>query len=361
MEAPVWSCRMPRAVIDLGWGLEGMMSQRIWIGVPLMAAVVGLCVVMLGAFVRLSDAGLGCPDWPGCYGMLGAPDEVHEIAAANAAFPHRVVESGKAWKEMIHRYLASTLGLLVVIIAIHAWWIRRRGEIPWLPSLLLVLVIFQGMLGKWTVTHLVNPAIVTGHLLFGITTVALVWWLFLLRWRPHVSGGVRRTAAVGLALVLGQVFLGGWTSTNYAALGCTDFPGCFAGAGWPTMDFGAGFTLWRPLGVNYEFGVLDASARAAVHMTHRLGALLVLVYIGALAFGLVRDPRDQIARRLGGMLAVVLSAQVGLGIANVLGSLPLAVAVAHNGGALVLVLGLIAVLQLARVPRAGAGSTAPVL
>ncbi len=317
------------------------------------AAVLALAVVMLGAYVRLSDAGLGCPDWPGCYGRVGAPHSEQAIEQANAAYPHRPVETHKAWKEMVHRYLAGTLGLMVLALAALSWLNRRRlGIGVKLPTLALALVVFQALLGMWTVTLLVNPTIVTSHLIGGMSTMALLWWISLREGRrpsaPVKSPmlALRPWALGALLLLAGQIFLGGWTSTNYAALACVEFPTCHGDLWWPDTDFAEGFTLWRELGVNYEFGVLDSEARTAIHLTHRIGALVVLLYVGALALSLLRRGGSRAQRSLGGAMGLVLLTQIVLGITNVLAHLPLPVAVAHNGGAAMLLLCLLALLHI---------------
>ncbi len=303
------------------------------------ATVLALAVVMLGAYVRLSHAGLGCPDWPGCYGRLAAPSHPDTVAAANAAYPDRPVHTGKAWKEMVHRYLASGLGLAILVLAGLAWVGRRSGLPVGLPTLLVALVVFQGLLGMWTVTLLVNPSIVTLHLAGGLGTAALLWWLtlrqgglFVAPLSPAVEG-LRPWAWLGLGLVCLQILLGGWTSTHYAALACPEFPTCHGSEWWPRADFADGFSLWRPVGVDYEGGVLDGPARTAIHLAHRAGALAVLLYLGGLALVLVRRAGAGVHRRLAMALAAALVLQVGLGIASVLGQLPLGLAVAHNGGA----------------------------
>jgi cytochrome c oxidase assembly protein subunit 15 len=310
-----------------------------------LASVLALAVVMLGAYVRLSHAGLGCPDWPGCYGRLAAPSHPEAVAEANAAFPDRPVHRGKAWKEMIHRYLASGLGLAVLLVALLAWTGRRRSGLPvGLPTLLVGLVVFQGLLGMWTVTLLVNPSIVTLHLAGGLATLALLWWLTLRQGRlflapvPPRLAVLRPWAVLGLALVCGQVLLGGWTSTHYAALACPEFPTCNGGDWWPSADFGAGFSLLRPVGVDYEGGVLDGPARTAIHLSHRVGALVVFAYLSMLALFLMRRAGQPVHRRLTMALVGVLVLQAGLGISNVVAQLPLGLAVVHNGGAALLLL-----------------------
>lgn len=316
----------------------------------LLALALCFVVVTIGAYVRLSDAGLGCPDWPGCYGHLGVPAQETDIAAANAAFPERPVETGKAWKEMLHRYLAGALGLLILAMAGLAWWHRReRGQQRALPGLLLALVVFQAVLGMWTVTLLLKPLVVSAHLLGGMAVLALLL-ICLLRQGGHLRalparspGRLRLLAGIGLAVLVGQVFLGAWTSTNYAALACPDFPTC-QGAWWPETDFGEAFTLWHGLGRSYEHGILDSAPRATIHLVHRLGAIAtaaVLLLLAAAAY--VRGGADGRWRVLGGLLAVAVLLQVGLGVTAVLAHLPLTVAVAHNGGAALLVLVVMAI------------------
>ncbi len=341
-------------------------------------AVLAMAVIMLGAYVRLNDAGLGCPDWPGCYGRVVAPSHPQAVAEANAAFPEWPVESHKAWKEMVHRYLASGLGLAILVLAAVAWRGRDRGLPLMLPLLLVGLVVFQGLLGMWTVTLLVNPTIVTAHLAGGMATLALAWWLALRTGLSPAQPQVVPSPAVarlrpwawgGLVLLAIQILLGGWTSTHYAAVACIEFPTCYGGQWWPQTDFGEGFAIWRPIGPNYEFGRLDSAARTAIHLTHRLGALAVLLYLGALATLILRRARGAGERHLGLALWAVLLVQVGLGITNVVGHLPLWVAVAHNGGAALLLLTLLVVIhrlnpvpaaQTSNAPRSfGAHSTEP--
>ena len=312
--------------------------------------VLALAVILLGAYVRLNDAGLGCPDWPGCYGRVVAPSHPQAVAEANAAFPERPVESHKAWKEMAHRYLASGLGLAILALAAVAWRGRARGLPLAAPLLLVGLVIFQGLLGMWTVTLLVNPTIVTAHLAGGMTTLALAWWLAL-RTGPTPeapSAGLTRLRAWawgGLVLLGTQILLGGWTSTHYAAVACIEFPTCYGGQWWPPTDFAEGFALWRPIGPDYEFGHLDSAARTAIHLTHRIGALALLLYLGTLAIVVLRRAGNSGERRLGLALGALLLVQIGLGITNVVGHLPLWVAVAHNGGAALLLLALLTLIH----------------
>ncbi|MES9968699.1 MAG: COX15/CtaA family protein [Candidatus Thiodiazotropha sp.] len=312
-------------------------------------------VILVGAYVRLSDAGLGCPDWPGCYGKIVVPVNETAVADANRAFADRPLDQGKAWKEMVHRYMAGSLGLAILLLAIIAWRERRHINQPLLlPTLLLLLVIFQAALGMWTVTLLVKPAIVTAHLLGGFATFVLLG-LLVLKLRPvgslhalHTSQSLRRWIQLSLLVLLLQISLGGWTSTNYAALACSEFPTCYAGSWWPEMDFSEAFVLWRGLGINYEFGVLDNSARAAIHITHRIGALITTLILGLLVWRLTRPNSVPLLRKLGLTLLLLLTLQITLGISNVLGHLPLSIAVAHNGGAALLLLLLVILTWVSR-------------
>lgn len=316
----------------------------------LAAVLVAFVVVVLGAYVRLSDAGLGCPDWPGCYGRMVLPADSGERTAAAAAFPHRPLEAGKAWKEMVHRYAAGGLGLLILCLAARAW--LRPGMRAGVPTALLGVVIFQALLGMWTVTLLLKPLVVVAHLAGGFSVLALLWWYWL-----RLGGGevLRRgsappwavpAAGIALALLVIQILLGGWTSSNYAALACTGFPAC-VGEYWPDMEFAHGFTLWHGLGIDYEGGILDHPARVAIHMTHRIGAGVVALVLGGLGLGLVLVARGA-PRALGAALLAALSLQIGLGVANVLMYLPLPVAVAHNGAAALLLLTLLSVYYAVR-------------
>jgi cytochrome c oxidase assembly protein subunit 15 len=317
------------------------MTDTLFRRLALLAAALALGVVVLGAYVRLSDAGLGCPDWPGCYGHAGVPESEVELLQASEAFPDRPVEAHKAWKEMVHRYVAGTLGLLIFAAAVLAW---KRGTQRGLTTGLAVLVVFQALLGMWTVTLLLKPAVVSAHLLGGMATLALLW-LFALRthdWFGGAANGLRSLrpwAALGLGVLIVQIALGGWTSANYAALACTDFPTCH-GSWLPEMDMADAFVLWRGLGVNYEFGVLDHPARVAIHFVHRLGALITFLVLGALALVLLGRGVGRL-RTLGSILGVLLLVQVGLGIGNVVLSLPLPVAVSHNAVAALLLLTLV--------------------
>lgn len=363
-------------------------------GLTALAAIFALGLVMFGGFVRLSNAGLSCPDWPTCYGEVTWPEHAHDIARADAAFPGRPVETHKAWREQGHRFLAGTLGVLVLILALLASWQSRaaraavlvaaalaaggvtlymRGEHVWSSALAagaialplfaalglrrpgawkicvltLAVIIFQAMLGMWTVTLLLKPIVVMGHLLGGMATFGLLAYAAL-----RFAGvgavndrlaGLRRMTALGIVLLATQIALGGWTSANYAALACGYGPGSFPqclGQWMPDTDFHQGFVLWRGVGVNYEGGVLDMAARTAIQMTHRFGALVVFCYVAALSLRAASHG----LRGYGVLVALALVAQVLLGISNVYFGLPLPVATAHNGVAAVLLLTLLAVL-----------------
>lgn len=328
----------------------------------LLTAVLALGVVVLGAYVRLSDAGLGCPDWPGCYGHLVVPESEAAVANANAAYPDRPLEAAKGWKEMIHRYFAGTLGLLIFALAIVAWRKRNVSGHPLVMPLLLVgLVIFQAMLGMWTVTWQLKPAVVLAHLLGGLTIVSLLWWQALRMRRLGTNSSpplaprhwLKAALALGLVLVVAQIALGGWTSSNYAALACNQFPACENGQIWPNnTNFQEAFVLWRGLGINYEYGVLDAPARIAIHLAHRLGAVIVAIFTLGLAFALWRWVPGRAAKWSAAILALLVTVQFVLGVSNVLLSLPLPVAVAHNAVAALLLLTFVTLNHLIRPVRA---------
>ncbi|CAN4273981.1 ctaA Heme A synthase [Methylophilaceae bacterium] len=313
---------------------------RYFKGLVLAATLLALCVVSLGAYVRLTDAGLGCPDWPGCYGTLTVPQSEAAILQAQTTYPDSAVEVGKAWREMAHRYLAGTLGLLVLAIFVLGW--KAHNEIkssPYTSSFLLLLIGFQAMLGMWTVTMLLKPAIVSAHLLGGMSTLAVLSWLAHRHWGYYSDGIVtcqRQRLAIRLALVLlfMQIFLGGWTSTNYAALACTDFPTCH-GAWVPDMDFKDAFHMVRELGLSKDGSALSLASLTAIQWTHRVGALVIFIYLGAL--GLTTLKYWQL-KRWSVLLLVALITQIALGISNLVLHLPLVLAVAHNFTAALLVI-----------------------
>lgn len=358
-------------------------------------------VIVLGAFTRLVHAGLGCPDWPTCYGHLWVPNEAHEIETANSRFQSTPVETNKTWPEQIHRLCASALGLVILAIFVVALRAETRREGAWqlwlplgvlvagvvarvfvgdwldpylwvvvvlyfgnvwrlsrqqkltralLPSVLAGLVIVQGFFGMWTVTLKLWPQVVTAHLLGGFATLSAIWLLLQtlvsVNWRiaAHEMALMVPLKPLGLAalfVVIIQIVLGGWTSSNYAALACPDFPYC-QNAVLPDADFRQGFNVFQQVGPNYLGGLLDNHARIAIHFSHRIGAVLVLALNLWLVYGLWRSGMTQ-AKKTAQLLAAVLTLQIGLGISNVVLSLPLLVAVAHNAGGALLLLVLVTI------------------
>jgi len=300
-----------------------------------------LFVIVLGAYTRLTDSGLGCPDWPGCYGFLTVPETDSAVANAEAAFPERPVEADKAWIEMIHRYFAGTLGLLILAIAVISVKQRESNQPLKLPLIILVLVVFQAALGMWTVTMNLLPVVVMGHLLGGFSILSL---LFLLRLRLaefRIPGGdqkvrgLARMALLGLVILVIQIALGGWTSANYAALACTELPVCEGN--WASrLDLAGAFSL--PEAQNYEYGVHDYEQRMTMHIVHRFGALVTFIYWCWLGIQLFTSAMSDMIKNQALLLVLVLGLQVVLGVSNVVFSLPLFVAVAHNGVAALLLL-----------------------
>jgi len=320
-----------------------------------------LIVVSLGAYVRLTAAGLGCPDWPGCYGHLTPSGG--DAANAPEAIAGRPYEAGKAWREMIHRYAAATLGLTIVLIAALALTTRREQRLSApLPLALFAIVVVQGLLGMLTVTWQLKPLVVTLHLLFGMTTLALLMWLALSlprgSWeataragpaRAQSGGaadlaGARRLVRLGLAALAVQIALGGWTSSNYAAVACPDFPTC-RGAWWPAADFRDAFVLWRGLNIDYEGGALAASARIAIHLTHRLGALVTALALTLAALAVLRRRGLAAARVRAWAVLAALALQLTIGISMVEKGFPLWLATAHTAGAALLLLATLALLR----------------
>ncbi|KRD32134.1 cytochrome oxidase assembly protein [Lysobacter sp. Root916] len=363
-----------------------------------LAVALALCVIVFGAFVRLSNAGLSCPDWPTCYGRAAWPTAAHE-ASDHVATAIRPVEVHKAWREQFHRMIAGLLGVLTLTLALLAARRRRYGvaqvivaavlvavSIPlymkgqhvaasvlaalgeailliaalrWnnsdlsrVAALTLAVIVFQALLGMWTVTWLLKPIVVMGHLLGGLLTFSLLLWM---AWRATdlpirlaEAVTVRKLVILGIALLGVQIALGGWTSANYAALACgNDFPTC-VGQWWPKHDVREAFVLWRGIGVDYEGGILDGEARIAIQLAHRAMAMLVFVYLLGLAVKLLRTPG---MLGWGTLLALLTLAQVGLGIANVKLGLPLTVAVLHNAGAVLLLFVLVSLLARLRAPE----------
>jgi len=301
-------------------------------------------LVMFGAFTRLTDSGLGCPDWPGCYGHANPLLAHASISAAQEAMPTGPVTQGKAWIEMIHRYLAMAVGVLIIAQVVIAWWrwiksqrLERKFQ-PWWPTALLLLVCLQGAFGAWTVTLKLQPAIVTTHLLLGLSLLAMLAWVAA-RQTDHtpVALSVRMLKApalLGLSLLVVQIALGGWVSTNYAALACTDFPLCH-GTLVPNMDFENGFSLWRHLGKTADGNYLPFPALTAIHWVHRSFAFIVATYLIVLA-ALAR--RDNRLRQTAGWILIVICLQLATGLSTIYFNWPLAIAVVHNGGAALMLL-----------------------
>ena len=372
------------------------------------AVVLTLCVVVFGAFVRLSDAGLSCPDWPTCYGRAAWPQAPAEVAD-HAASQIRPLETHKAWREQVHRHIAAGLGVLVLVMALMAARKRRHGALQIIgasalvaaaipaymyghiglafgmagvgeailllaalrwsnidlaraAAITLAVIIFQALLGKWTVTLLLKPVIVMGHLMGGLLTFSLITWM---AWRAtHLpirlanAATLRRWLYAALAVLAVQIALGGWVSANYAALACggggwatgshhyLDFPRC-VGQWWPQADFREGFVLWRGVGVDYEGGILDGQSRIAIQMAHRIGAVAAFGVLIAFAGQLLRTPG---MRGWGSTLAALTVVQVALGILNVKLALPLWLAVLHNAGAALLLFVLVSLLARIREP-----------
>ncbi|TNF32613.1 MAG: heme A synthase [Gammaproteobacteria bacterium] len=381
----------------------------------LMAVMMAAVVIMLGAFTRLVDAGLGCPDWPTCYGHALWPDETHEIDAANMAFPETPVETHKTWPEQVHRLFASGLGLISLLIlflsirksddsrlkwslaALAAAWFAllvtkivikanttvtaeafhglsdivigvlvlsgfvvlallpraQRSRQPMkLPALIVGFVILQGLFGMWTVTLKVWPQVVTTHLLGGFTTLSLLWLLVLrldnrVWWLKtpdsHRVAALRPWVIAGFAIVIVQVALGGWTTSNYAAVACPDLPTCQT-QWWPQTDFAQAFDVFQGIGPSYLGGRMDNAARVTIHLTHRIGAIVTFVYVLLLAWKLFRVPLPE-TRRMAIIVGGTVMLQFLLGLSNVIFHFPISVAVAHNFGGAVLLLVFVTLLH----------------
>ncbi|PSU32943.1 COX15/CtaA family protein [Photobacterium lutimaris] len=324
---------------------------RLWVALTF---ALSLCVIALGAYTRLTEAGLGCPDWPGCYGFAGVPQNETQQALAASRFPDAPLEAGKAWNEMLHRYVAGTLGLMILALNILAW--RKPSRPKGLPALLLATVIFQALLGMWTVTMVLMPVVVMAHLLGGFTTASLLFllWLRLGRTPSHTSSaqsssGLQAFALLGLLVVVGQIALGGWTAANYAAVVCTQLPLCEVD--WQQGFDASAFALIQPEHDTYQYGVLDYQQRVTIHVTHRMGAMVTAGVLFVLACLLWRH---RALRGVAVMMLLVLAGQIGLGITNIVASLPLSVAVAHNVTGVLLLLSLVAVnMQVYRMRLAG--------
>lgn len=304
-----------------------------------------LDLIMFGAFVRLTDSGLGCPDWPGCYNNITPVGAAGHIDRALEIMPYGPVSFFKAWIEMIHRYAGSLLGLLIITIVYMAWRYRAKlGHTPRLAIVALIAVCIQGAFGAWTVTHKLMPVVVTSHLLGGMTLLALMTWLAA-REKTHlpIDGAARRWRpwmAFGLALLFTQIALGGWVSTNYAALACMDFPTCH-GQWFPPMDFKNGYSFIRGLGMLASGDMISQYALTAIHWVHRNFAFAVFIYLGTLGWKMRREPGLRGPCKL---LLALLLAQLITGLTTIFFQWPLLIAVLHNGGAAGLVLASVTLL-----------------
>ena len=319
----------------------------------LLATLLASIVVGLGAYTRLVHAGLGCPDWPGCYGFLTVPETPQEILEAEKLFPNAPVEVEKGWPEMIHRYIAGVLMLLVLAIVFQAFKYRREPDQPFkLPVFILALIILQAAFGMWTVTLKLWPQVVTAHLLGGFATFSLLFLLTLRlsgmrRQIVEKTNSLRNLGVVGLLVVILQISLGGWTSSNYAALACPDLPTC-QNQWLPPMDFKDGFNIAQSIGPNYLGGQLDGTARTAIHFSHRIGAILTLLILSVLILKTFIVTRSMESSERGGLrilasiILLTLTVQICLGLSNIFWSLPLDVAVAHNLGGALLLLSMVA-------------------
>ncbi|GAA3963602.1 COX15/CtaA family protein [Allohahella marinimesophila] len=329
-------------------------------------SVFALCfamlVIMKGAYTRLVDAGLGCPDWPGCYGMLGVPQATEDVERAEALYPDSPVEADKGWPEMIHRYIAATLGLFILIMAGLSLKQQRPGMKGGVPNIslhasaLLAMVILQGLFGMWTVTLKLWPQVVTAHLLGGFATLSLLALMSWRIWVPTITAAHNQLAAarrlrplivLAIVVLVVQIALGGWMSANYAALACVDLPTCH-GSYWPAMNFSRGFDFTQHVGPNYLGGMLDSEARVAIHFTHRVGAIVTTLVLLWLIVGVYRNGQP-ILQRLALVAGVLLTIQVALGITNVLAFVPLWSAVLHNAVAALLLVCLFSILYVQTV------------
>lgn len=350
------------AAVPLGYVLLARDPQR-FRRLAWLTAFLTLDLIMFGAFTRLTDSGLGCPDWPGCYGHSNPLSAGDQIRAAETALPTGPVTMAKAWIEMLHRYFAMAVGLLIIALALGAWkrFVRDRTRSPWLATGVLLAVCLQGAFGAWTVTLKLQPIVVTAHLLGGMALLGLLMWLALrestvadiepstARWRP--------LALAGLLALSVQIALGGWVSANYAVLACPDFPLCQGEVIPSGMNFAQGFTLWRDLGLTADGAPVSFQALVAIHWVHRSFAYLVFAILGWLGVRLTQSPST---RSLGWGLILVLLLQLVTGLSNVVLQWPLLLAVLHNGGAAMLVAIMVAILfRLTAAKRQAAMAVMP--
>ena len=318
------------------------------------AMILALLVVMLGAYTRLTNAGLGCPDWPGCYGHMVLPAGQHDLTQAQSQYPHTPIETVKAWTEMVHRYAAGTLALLILGMALGVLSLARKGiRLPWvLPLILLFLVAFQAALGMWTVTLKLLPVVVMGHLLGGIMIFACLCYF---RWQLSARGRRRKDdgsvfkwrgyITLGIILVFCQIALGGWVSSNYAGIACIGFPRC-NGQWFPMLHLAQAFNFFSSVGANYQGGVLDSDARMTIQFVHRLGAYVTAAYVLVLSGFIVLCARAKPLRIAALSAMILVMMQFTLGVINVVYLLPLGAAVAHNGFAALLLAAMVSMRYL---------------
>ena len=310
----------------------------------LFITLIAFIVILLGAYTRLKDAGLSCPHWPSCHGQFISSKTSMAWIRANHLYPEPLMQQNKEQLEMTHRYFAGSLGLLIFLLFILALIQRRHNpkQPVWIPILLIILVLFQAALGMWTVKWKLYPPVVMGHLLGGMTIVSLLWWLAL-KTKPYSyalkppANKLRFWAILGLIIVATQIFLGGWTSANYAGLACPHFPLCY-GSLFPKMDFKTAFNFFIPIGQNYDGGFLDITARITIQMFHRYGGFITLIYVSLLSLYLLFNKTIPHFRSLGGFMLITLLAQITLGAINIKKLLPSGNALAHNAVATLLLL-----------------------
>ncbi|HHF7373555.1 COX15/CtaA family protein [Legionella bozemanae] len=315
------------------------------------AVLLSLLVVMLGAYTRLTDAGLGCPDWPGCYGQMVLPSAKEKLQAVQTQYPQIPIESRKAWTEMVHRYAAGSLALLIFFICFYVGRKRIQGnDLPWhLPAALIILVLFQAALGMWTVTLKLLPVVVMGHLLGGMLIVACLS-RFLLQISSLKGKDLpqwRFWLRLGVVIVFLQIALGGWVSSNYAGISCIGFPMC-NGVWIPDLHFAQGFNLFSPVGANYQGGLLDHEVRVTIQFIHRLGAIITAVYMLVLTLSILLRSNFNYLKTAALVMLLLVLVQFTLGILNVIYLLPISVAVAHNGIAALLLATLFGSLHFTR-------------
>jgi len=325
----------------------------------LWAASLALASFVFNAYARLSEAGLGCPDWPGCYGKLFAPMTAQDIEQGKPPEEEKRIEKKRAFQENIQRLTAGALALVLIRMFVLGWELKRhkRSQQVLIPLATLLVVFGLSAVGFVAFEYRYKPLVMMMQLIGGLTILGLLWWIVLREqrfWRPvslnPVARSLRPRALFALTLVAIQIVLGGWSMVNYAGLACPDFPLC-QGAWWPPMEFNAGFTLWRDVGLDYEGRLLNLSATTAIHMGHRLGALIVALYVGWLALHVLRVGNEENLCRYGMLLLVIVAGEIALGITEVVAHLPLVIAVAHSALAAFLLMSLVTLYHVVRPLR----------